>query len=146
MWLDNAERTVVQNSRRFHHSSAWVSSKEEVKLSSSGLWRVTSMNGILSSVTTEKSSDGTWCLHLSRGSISWPDKISPFLNSSSSNEFHADTHIANHESLQITKEWFSNMFAVEYIGSFLSKFRHLQFIDLESLALDCVNNLANILV
>jgi len=62
------------------------------------------------------------------------------------NEFHTNTHIASHESLQITKEWFSNVFAIEYTGSFLREFRHLQFVDLESLALDSVNNLTNILV
>jgi len=104
------------------------------------------MYSILGSVSTEKGSDRTWCLHLSLCGISWSDEISPFLNSSVSNEFHTNTHIAGHESLQITKEWFSNMFTIKYIGSFLSKFRHFQFVDHESLALDSINNLANILV
>lgn len=80
VWLNNAEGTIVQNSCRFHHSSLWRPSEEEIKFSSSGLWRVTTMHSIFGSIASEKSSKGTRSLHLSLCGISWADEIPPFLD------------------------------------------------------------------
>lgn len=104
------------------------------------------MHGVLGTIGSENCAERTRRLILCLLSVSWSNKFSPSLNGSIFDEFHSHADIARDKALQVREKWLSDVLAIENIRGLLRKFGHFKLINLESLLLNCVNNLSKVLV
>ena len=102
------------------------------------------MNCILCCICSKDSSQRIWGLLSCNFSISWSNKLSPFLHGICCNKLHSDSYIAGHELLEISKEIFVFVFFIEFSDTLGIEFRHLKLVNGKSTLLDSINNLSHV--
>ena len=101
------------------------------------------MDGVLSAVCAELSSDGVGGLDLSVSGVGGSDSLSPEWDCVLCDQFHADRNVAGHVGLKVGEERLSNVLGVELCNVCLREAAHLQTVELETSSVDRVNNLAH---
>lgn len=101
------------------------------------------MDGVLSTVGAELSSDGAGRFDLSCVGVGRSDSLSPEWDCVLCNQFHSDRHVAGHVGFEVREEFLSNVLSVELCDVCLREAAHLQTVELETSSVDRINNLAH---
>lgn len=141
MWLDEAKSAIVDNAGWWH-----LLAEEKVQFSASRLFGIRPMNCIFSTVCTENSSNRIWRLLFGNSRISWSNEFSPSFNCTCLNKLHTNADIAGHERLKSWEEWLFNMLSIEFSSCIIIEFWHFKLTNLESSALNTINNFTKILI
>lgn len=104
------------------------------------------MDCILGSIGSEKGSDRIGGFLLRLLGIGGSDESSPLLDGIWGDKLHSNDDIAGNELLQIREEGLADVLAVENLGGLLGELGHFQFIDCETFLLDCIDDLAHVLI
>jgi len=101
------------------------------------------VDGVLSTVSSELSSDRAGRLDLGGGGVGGSDGLSPEWDCVLCDEFHTDGDVAGHVGLEVGVESLTHVLGVELCDICFGEAAHLQTVDLETSRVDRINNLAH---